>query len=145
MAVSRPGIVVDRMGRFVSFGGAVAIVAVLAATSFAATKQGGPGPDRLRGTNGFDRLAGKQGADRLLGRGGADVLIGGKGRDLLVGGPGRDSFNMRAGVEVRAAGWDQIRARDGRPDEINCGGGYDIAILDAEEDGVYGCEEVREP
>jgi len=46
---------------------------------------------------------------------------------------------------VRAPGWDRIKARDGTPDEINCGGGYDVAVLDKEEDGVYGCEEVREP
>jgi hypothetical protein len=86
-----------------------------------------------------------RGADRLIGRRGSDVLIGGKGPDRLNGGPGRDSFNMRRGVELRAPGRDRIDARDNRPDEINCGAGRDVAIVDAVEDGVYDCEKVKEP
>jgi hypothetical protein len=73
------------------------------------------------------------------------VLIGGGGPDRLRGGPGRDGFNMRDGAELAAPGDDRIEARDGRRDEISCGAGDDIAIVDAAEDGVYDCEQVREP
>ena len=40
---------------------------------------------------------------------------------------------------------DVIRARDGRPDEINCGPGDDVAYVDRVEDGVYDCERVLAP
>ncbi len=52
---------------------------------------------------------------------------------------------MRDGVQLSAPGDDVIYARDGGNDEINCGAGNDVAIVDANEDGVYDCEEVREP
>ena len=55
---------------------------------------------------------------------------------------GRDSFNMRDGVQLAAPGDDTIDARDGGNDEINCGAGNDVAIVDAIEDGVYDCEVV---
>src|SRR6476619_1117019 len=84
-------------------------------------------------------------ADKLVGGKGADVLIGGKGPDTLRGGPGRDGFNMRDGVQLAAPGRDKIDARDGGKDEINCGAGNDVAIVDATEDGVYDCEVVRQP
>ena len=52
---------------------------------------------------------------------------------------------MRDGVQLAAPGDDAIYARDGGNDEINCGAGNDVAIVDASEDGVYDCEVVREP
>ena len=65
------------------------------------------------------------------------MLIGGGGPDSLHGDGGRDSFNMRDGVELAAKGRDRIYARDGHPDEINCGAGRDLAVVDEVEDGVY--------
>jgi RTX calcium-binding nonapeptide repeat (4 copies) len=115
------------------------------AICLAATKTGTAGHDRLVGTKGADELDGRGGSDLLIGGAGDDVLIGGPGRDVLRGGPGHDGFNMRAGVELPAPGSDRISARDGTPDEINCGGGNDTAVVDAEEDGVYNCERVLEP
>jgi Ca2+-binding RTX toxin-like protein len=103
------------------------------------------GDDRLVGTKRGDVLKGLAGDDTLIGGRGSDVLIGGKGDDKLRGGPGRDEFNMRDGVQLSAPGDDVIHARDGGNDEINCGAGNDVAIVDANEDGVYDCEEVREP
>jgi hypothetical protein len=108
-------------------------------------QRGGAGSDRLVGGKGPDVLRGLRGADELIGGRGADVLVGGKGPDVLRGGPGRDSFNMRAGVELAAPGRDRINARDGGQDEISCGAGRDLAIVDATEDGIYDCERVREP
>ena len=92
-----------------------------------------------------DVLKGLSGHDLLSGGAGSDVLIGGRGPDTLRGGPGRDSFNMRKGVQLAARGRDIIHARDGGNDEINCGAGNDVAIVDPTEDGVYDCEVVREP
>lgn len=102
--------------------------------------------DVIRGTNGPDTLRGTNGDDTLNGRGGADVLIGRRGEDALRGGKGRDGFAMRAGVRVAGSqGDDVIRARDGRADEINCGGGTDKAFVDTVENGVYDCEVVIPP
>jgi Ca2+-binding RTX toxin-like protein len=115
------------------------------AACVAATKAGTPRNDRLVGTERADELSGLGGRDVLIGGRGDDVLIGGTGRDTLHGGAGRDGFNMRDGVELPAPGADRIAARDGTPDEINCGGGDDLAIVDATEDGIYNCERVIEP
>jgi hypothetical protein len=117
----------------------------LAAVALAEAEQGSKHADRLVGTKAGDELKGLRGHDLLIGGRGSDVLIGGRGPDTLRGGPGRDSFNMRDGVQLAARGRDKIDARDGGNDEINCGDGRDVAIVDASEDGVYDCEVVREP
>jgi Ca2+-binding RTX toxin-like protein len=119
--------------------------ALIATASLAATSAGGHGHDRLTGTKGADELDGGGGPDLLIGGGGNDVLVGGHGRDTLRGGPGRDGYNVRDGKALPAPGADRISARDGVPDEINCGGGVDTAIVDAAEDGVYNCERVYGP
>ncbi|MFL5870170.1 MAG: hypothetical protein ACJ75R_03760 [Solirubrobacterales bacterium] len=133
----------ERPALVIGLSGLACVASV--AIGFAATKTGTSGHDRLVGTKGADELDGAGGRDLLIGGGGDDVLIGGRGRDTLRGGPGRDGFNLRAGEELPAPGGDRISARDGTPDEINCGGGTDTAIVDAIEDGVYNCERVIEP
>ena len=40
---------------------------------------------------------------------------------------------------------DRFEARDGELDTINCGPGEDVAVVDAEEEGIYDCETVIEP
>lgn len=126
---------------------AIACLALLAlaGAAAAATQRGDGGANRLAGGPRADELDGRGGSDLLLGGRGADVLIGGRGPDRLLGGPGEDGFNVRDGVELAARGDDRIEARDGRRDQIGCGAGYDIAIVDAVEDGIYDCELVREP
>ena len=127
-------------------GCAVALASLaVGGVAVAVSERGSKGPDRLVGTKGADKLKGLAGRDVLIGGRGRDVLIGGRGRDVLRGGPGRDGFNMRNGVELRAPGRDRIDARDGGQDEVNCGAGNDLAIVDAAEDGVFNCERVREP
>jgi Ca2+-binding RTX toxin-like protein len=123
----------------------LALATAGAAGALAVTDRGTGGDDRLVGGARGDELRGRGGADLLIGRRGADLLIGGGGADRLRGGPGRDRFNMRDGVELAAPGDDRIEARDGGIDEIGCGGGDDVAIVDSVEDGVYDCEQVREP
>ncbi len=99
---------------------------------------GTPHPDNLRGTGGRDRIRGLGAGDKIKGRGDDDVLKGGKGGDVIGGGKGFDRI-------MGGPGNDRINARDGRPDEIDCGAGKDFAKVDRHEDGVYGCETVRGP
>jgi Ca2+-binding RTX toxin-like protein len=115
------------------------------ATALAVVRTGTAKGERIVGTNGNDVLKGLSGADNLIGKGGRDVLIGGGGKDSLHGDGGRDSFNMRAGKPLAAPGRDRIYARDGHPDEINCGAGRDLAVVDLVEDGVFDCEVVVQP
>jgi hypothetical protein len=120
---------VRRVGIVIAFV-AASLALPLAGIAVARELKGGPGDDRLAGTNRADKLYGRGGNDTLLGRRGRDVLVGGSGEDRLIGGRGNDV----------------IRARDGEPDLIRCGPGRrDVAIVDEVEDGIYGCEVVREP
>jgi hypothetical protein len=136
------------LGRIVTLAVAASVVCggvVALAAGPGSSQHGTAQADRLVGTRGPDALKGLGGNDTLVGGRGEDTLIGGKGNDTLRGGPGRDHFNMDNGVQTPAPGNDTIYARDGGKDEINCGDGNDVAIVDATEDGVYDCEEVREP
>ena len=136
------------MGRGTWRGAVIAVGAVLALAAIAQAKNfvGTGGPDRLIGTAKADMLKGKRGKDTLAGRGGRDRLFGGPGPDVLRGGPGRDEFNTRRnGYSAGGQGNDRIFARDGKADLIDCGGGFDVAVVDRAEDGVYNCERLREP
>jgi Ca2+-binding RTX toxin-like protein len=103
------------------------------------------GRDRLRGNGGDDTLIGAKGKDRLKGGRGEDRLLGGPGKDRIVGGAGENQLNMVDGVEQGSPGNDVIKARNGQPDEIDCGAGQDKAIVDRTEDGVFNCEVVVSP
>src|SRR4051812_50075184 len=69
---------------------AAAAMALVPATAYAATIQGGPGNERLRGTRAPDVIDGNAGNDRILGLGGDDRLAGGLGNDRISGGGGDD-------------------------------------------------------
>lgn len=127
---------------FVVFG-----VGLLSAAGSAKTRTitGTKHADKLVGTRGADVIKGGGGFDRINGKGGDDTLLGGRGGAKLVGGPGRDEFNAAGGKPVDGQGHDVIRARDGRPDVINCGPGKDVAYVDRAEDGVFDCERVVKP
>jgi Ca2+-binding RTX toxin-like protein len=107
--------------------------------------KGKKGRDRLFGNAGDDTLQGGNGKDKLRGGPGKDVLEGGSGNDRMIGGDGPNQLNMRDGVEQGSPGDDVIDARNGVPDEIDCGAGYDTVYVDRAEDGVYGCEKVVTP
>ena len=107
--------------------------------------KGKKGRDRLKGGKGNDTLLGGKGKDRLRGGRGADVISGGKGNDRIAGGPGFNQLNMVDGVEQGSPGNDVLNARNGQPDEIECGTGDDTVYVDRVEDGVYGCENVVAP
>jgi dipeptidyl aminopeptidase/acylaminoacyl peptidase len=70
--------------------------------------------DRLVGTAAGDVIVGGRGNDVILGRGGPDLILDGYGKDVVSGGPGDD--------------W--LYARDGRPDTLEGGTGFDRADAD---------------
>ncbi len=102
---------------------------------------GGTGNDRMFGRSGNDRLFGNQGADRLQGNGGNDGLAGGSGSDRISGGTGADRLFGNSGNDRLRGnsgrdryrggpGNDRLRTVDGLRERVNCGGGFDIAVVD---------------
>lgn len=113
---------------------------------------GGFGPDTIRGGAGDDTITGNTEPDALFGEAGNDTLYGGDGDDKVDGGPGTDSlygdYSSCSGFGC-AGGNDQIFARDGEADAVNCGAGADTAQVDAVDtvgqDGFQLCETVDRP
>jgi glucose/arabinose dehydrogenase len=114
---------------------------------------GTPGDDTLTGGPLGDLLIGRGGDDELRGRGGNDCLRGGDGKDHVFDGPGADTVAggpsddvLRGGPGVdelsAGAGSDRIDAAEGASDQVRCGPGPDLAIVDSG-DTVAGCERVR--
>jgi RTX calcium-binding nonapeptide repeat (4 copies) len=114
--------------------------------------EGGEGNDTVNGAGGDDNLVGGAGNDSIAGGDGQDVLGGESGDDILDGGPGVDRF---WGDAIGACipgycsyGQDQIRARDGNQETLNCGPGTDSAQVDAsdyvvtETGGTDQCESI---
>jgi len=116
----------------------VASLALLATPAVAAVVSGTDGPDRLVGGPKRDVLRGLGGSDTLIGRGKGDTLRGADGGDTLRPGAGEDLVQGGKGSDV-------LKARDDELDRLVCGRGFDTAIVDELEDGVYDCEEVIEP
>jgi Ca2+-binding RTX toxin-like protein len=113
---------------------------------------GGPGFDRVSYADGGAGVAVSLGAGRndgapgerdrvtgveaVRGTGFADLLEGSARHNMLAGGHGADTLLGRGGPDL-------IRARDGRHDTVDCGGGvFDVAVVDRV-DRVRGCETVR--
>jgi hypothetical protein len=129
---------------------------------------GGPAGARTRfvATNtldGADRVLGGAGADtadygarpmalRLTADGVADDGAAGEGDDIapavetLVGGSGPDVLAGAPGPSVlmAMAGDDQLQARDDAVDQVDCGDGTDVAVLDAA-DATNACENEQRP
>ena len=71
-------------------GTIVALGLIVPASALAATIQGGPRSEHLRGTNNADLIDGNAGNDRILGGAGNDRLYAGSGNDFASGGGGAD-------------------------------------------------------
>jgi hypothetical protein len=100
----------------------------------------------IRGLGGNDRLVAYDGQDTIEGGAGDDYLEGGFGNDVLDGGAGTDQFSGdRTERDVFATGNDQIRARDGNPEQVNCGVGADTAQVDAGDVVDPSCESIDRP
>jgi Ca2+-binding RTX toxin-like protein len=122
-------------------GGGVVVLANSGSSAKASLNviKGNNKPNRLIGTNRADKILGYGAGDKIKGRGADDVLKGGKGGDEIGGGKGFDKI-------MGGPGNDHINARDGHPDQIDCGPGRkDFAKVDRNEDGVFDCETVRSP
>lgn len=94
---------------------------------------GGGGNDLFLAGRGDDRFTGGAGNDCAAGGGGEDRLDAGSGADLLLG--GLDFDRLSAGD-----GDDAIVSRDGAPDVVTGGRGYDIGVVDVRRDRVRGVE-----
>lgn len=97
---------------------------------------GAPAWQNVRLTIGCGEL-GTASDDILIGGDGSDVLCGDNGNDHITGGPGSDV--LRGG-----AGEDLLDARDGAPDVVDGGSGFDTALVDAG-DRVIDIEIARRP
>jgi hypothetical protein len=97
----------------------------------------------IRGLGGNDHLVAYDGHDTIEGGDGNDYLEGGFGNDVLDGGAGVDQFmGDRTESNVIAIGNDQIHARDGASEQVNCGIGSDTAEVDASDVVDASCESV---
>jgi peptidoglycan/xylan/chitin deacetylase (PgdA/CDA1 family) len=114
----------------------VAALLLVVAPATAKTVQGGPAPETLVGTAKADQIFGRGAGDSLFGRAGNDRLIGGPGDDSINGGTGRDTI-------LGGPGDDRILADDGYPDKINCGPGWDVAVVDELDTVAANCEVVK--
>jgi Ca2+-binding RTX toxin-like protein len=109
---------------------------------------GHAGRDRIEGGGGDDLLNGGSGEDVIRGGAGDDALEGSADGDFLDGGPGQDLFagDNECVVQPCTGGPDEIQARDGEQDTVNCGVGADTAAVDAIDivalDAQQGCENV---
>jgi Ca2+-binding RTX toxin-like protein len=109
---------------------------------------GHAGQDTIDGGGGDDLLNGGSGEDVIRGGAGDDALEGSADGDRLDGGPGRDLFegDNECTVQPCTGGSDEIQARDGEQDTVNCGVGADTAVVDAIDvvalDTQQGCENV---
>ncbi len=93
---------------------------------------GGPGNDKINGTDGDDQLYGDAGSDTIFGSGGDDLIDGGPGLDQLYG----DGFYLDVG------GNDTIDSRDGERDEVSCGMGVDTVTADSLDNIYVECDQV---
>jgi hypothetical protein len=84
---------------------------------------GGAGNDTITGSDWYNTIDGGAGNDRIDGQGNDDTLRGGDGNDLVIGGDGTDDLDGGAGD-------DHLSAVDERAEDLLCGDGSDVAVLD---------------
>jgi hypothetical protein len=104
--------------------------------------EGRGGADDLRSGSGRETIDGGAGNDRIEGGFNHDTLKGGPGRDVIYG----DSTSGNCGGNGQSCtipfGNDTIDARDGEPDQVDCGPGQDTATVDAVDTVASNCETV---
>jgi Ca2+-binding RTX toxin-like protein len=102
---------------------------------------GSAGPDHFEGDSGNDDIHGAGGDDNLYGGGGDDRVFGDAGNDKVQGASGADSVDGGPGTDqiygdIASCSFfctfdaDQLFARDGETDSVDCGGGADTAQVD---------------
>ncbi len=126
--------------------GAVTALALVPGTAFAATIDGGPTGEHLRGTNNPDTINGNGGDDRIFGRKGDDTLNGGQGNDRIFGASGDDKISGVQGDDwLNGGAGDDTISGDGNGvgdltsfDRIFGGSGNDTLTGGDSRDRVYG-------
>jgi Ca2+-binding RTX toxin-like protein len=105
--------------------------ALLAASGvgLARTLIGGPGPDRIDGTNRPDRLAGGGSNDVIFGYSGGDQILGERGNDALNAGPTREGGVDRV-IGGRGNDAISIYNKPASLDYVSCGPGTDTLYVD---------------
>ncbi len=112
------------------------------------TVDGGRARDLLAGNNGDDHVRGDSGDDDVTGGFGTDRVDGGSGEDRVEGGDGPDEAIGGPGPDVIEAGPgdDLVRAADDSRDLVDCGGGVDTVLVEADfpqRDVLVDCETVQ--
>ena len=119
--------------------GGVAFAATITCVGLPATCDGGPGHDRIEGSNIDDNINGLSGNDTIDGNAGSDIIAGDStldpsvvpGNDKLDGGAGADRITGTGGSDTLVGGpdGDLIDANaletDGSVDTIRAGSGTD--------------------
>ena len=98
-----------------------AVLALCAAGASAAFMNGGPGNDRLIGTDTSELIRARAGNDIVLARGGPDTVVGGAGRDRLFGQRGNDRLSGNAGNDRIDGGRDSDRLFGGPGNDLLLG------------------------
>ena len=110
---------------------------VVGEVTVGSTVNGGGGNDTITTQNGPDTVDGGPGDDRITAGFDNDTVTGGPGRDAIYA----DSTASYCGIFTCTLpfGNDTVNARDGEPDQIDCGVGADRALTDAT-DTAANCE-----
>jgi Ca2+-binding RTX toxin-like protein len=110
------------------------------------TVHGGAAPDLVLGGRGDDTLYGDDGPDRIFAQQGVDTEYGGEGDDDLWALARRDVTrdpNEPADTLDGGPGNDRFHVRDGEPDHIACGAGFDVVLADFKDVASADCEVVK--
>jgi Ca2+-binding RTX toxin-like protein len=111
---------------------------------------GGANTDFIEGDAGNDTLLGKAGDEQNFFAGVQVAMFGDEGNDTLNGGDGNDAMEGEQGLDVHRgnAGNDFIDAANedtGEVDVVNCGSGFDTAVVLHNDDVSNNCEDVGPP
>ena len=108
---------------------------------------GSEGANVIKVGNGDSSVEAGGGGDTVTMGTGTDSAGGGPGNDAITTGAGNDTINPGPGADVvnSGEGNDTINARDGESDQIDCGNGIDVTIVDAVDVLSSDCESVDRP
>ena len=104
------------------------------------------GRDRVHAGKGDDTVNGGPGRDLIFAQRGADTVNGGAGADNLWALAHKDVTNAPgepADTVNGEAGRDRIHVRDGEPDTVTCGSGFDVVYADFDDLVASDCDRVK--
>jgi Ca2+-binding RTX toxin-like protein len=103
----------------------------------------GGGDDKIVGEDAVEEIDGGTGNDYLEGGKNHDIINGGTGRDTIYGDDTDASCNANYVESCVLYGNDEIHARDGEIDQIDCGAGTDKVFADPSDVVAANCETVE--